>query len=111
MVSPCIQTMGEHWAALKDLPNGPIYGTWQGKPVFTEIMVSLPQLSKGFSRDDVRALPGYQIDHMDFEFEPNGHPGYPVPHYDVHLYYVSPAAQAKICPNGMPDPALKPPSR
>lgn len=108
MVSPCVRTMGEHWAALRDLPNGPIYGVWQGKPVFTEIMVSVTQLQHGFSWANIRALPGYHIDHMDFEFEPHGHEGYPVPHYDVHLYYVTPAQQARICPNGLPDQAMKP---
>jgi hypothetical protein len=108
MVSPCIQTMGEHWAALKTLPLGPIYGTWQGKPVFSEIMVSVQQLKKGFSYANLHALPGYHIDHVDFEYEPKGHEGFPVPHYDVHAYYVSPAQQAKICPSGIPDPAMKP---
>jgi len=108
MVSPCIQTMGEHWAALKSLPLGPIYGTWKGKPVFSEIMVSVDQLKKGFSYANLRALPGYHIDHVDVAFEPKGHEGFPVPHYDVHAYYVSPAEQAKICPNGIPDPAMKP---
>ncbi len=107
MVSPCIQTMGEHWAVLKNLPLGPIYGTWNGKPVFTEIMVSVAQLKKGFSYANLRALPGYHIDHVDVAFEPNGHEGFPVPHYDVHAYYVSAADQAKICPNGIPDPAMK----
>jgi hypothetical protein len=108
MVSPCIATMGEHWVNLKDMPTGPIYGTYQGKPVFTEIMVTVDQLKKGFSWANIRALPGYRIDHVDFEFEPHGHEGLPVPHYDVHAYYVSPAVQAKICPNGLPDPAMKP---
>jgi len=32
----------------------------------------------------------------------------PVPHYDVHAYYVTPAVQASICPNGIPDPSMKP---
>ena len=41
-------------------------------------------------------------------FEPHGHHGFPVPHYDIHAYYVSPAIQATICPNGIPDPAMKP---
>lgn len=108
MFSPCIQTMGEHWANPKNLPTGPIYGTWQGKPVFTEIMVTVEQLKKGFSWANIRALPGYTIDHVDVAYEPKGHEGLPVPHYDVHAYYVSPAAQAKICPNGLPDPAMKP---
>lgn len=108
LVSPCIATMGEHWANPKNLPVGPIYGVWQGKAVFTEIMVTMAQLQKGFSWSDLHALPGYTIDHVDFEFEPNGHKGLPVPHYDLHAYYVSPAEQAKICPNGMPDHAMEP---
>ena len=108
LLSPCVRTMGEHWAALKNLPTGPIYGVWQGKPVFTEIMVSVTQLQHGFSWADIRPLPGYHIDHADFEFEPHGHAGFPVPHYDLHLYYVSAAQQARICPSGLPDEAMKP---
>lgn len=108
MVSPCVATMGEHWIALKDAPLGPIYGTWQGKPVFTEIMVTVKQLQQGFSYANIHALPGYKIDHVDLAFEPKGHEGLPVPHYDIHAYYVSPAVQATICPNGIPDPAMKP---
>ena len=111
LVSPCIASMGEHWANPKNLPLGPIYGVWQGKPVFTEIMVSVKQLQQGFSYANIHALPGYAIDHIDFNFEPNGHEGFPVPHYDVHAYYVSPTLQATICPNGIPDPAMKPMSR
>ncbi|HTA40469.1 MAG TPA: hypothetical protein VK760_15395 [Candidatus Acidoferrales bacterium] len=107
MVSPCVATMGEHWAALTNLPVGPIYGVYEGKPVFTEIMVSVKQLQEGFAYANIRALPGYTIDHVDFRFEPKGHPGMPVPHYDVHAYYVSPAAQAAICPKGVPDPSMK----
>lgn len=108
LVSPCIATMGEHWANVKDLPTGPIYGVWQGQPVFTEIMVPVSELQKGFSYANIHALPGYTIDHIDFEFEPQGHPGLPIPHYDLHAYYVTPAVQATICPNGIPDPAMKP---
>jgi hypothetical protein len=108
MLSPCVATMGEHWANLKNLPLGPIYGVWQGKPVFTEIMVSVKQLQEGFSYADIHALPGYTIDHIDFAYEPHGHAGFPVPHYDLHAYYVSPAVQATICPHGIPDPAMKP---
>ncbi len=107
LVSPCIATMGEHWANPKDLPMGPIYGTWQGKPVFTEMMITVSQLQQGFSYANIHALPGYTIDHIDFEFEPHGHPGLPVPHYDLHAYYVSPAVQKAICPDGIPDPAMK----
>ncbi len=107
-VSPCVATMGEHWANLKDLPLGPIYGVWHGKPVFTEMMISVKQLQDGFSYADIHALPGYTIDHVDFKYEPNGHHGFPVPHYDLHAYYVSTAVQATICPDGLPDPSMKP---
>ncbi len=108
MVSPCVATMGQHWASPKNLPLGPIYGVWHGKPVFTEIMVSVKQLQSGFSYADIHALPGYTIDHIDFEFEPHGHEGFPVPHYDLHAYYVSQAVEKTICPNGIPDSAMKP---
>ncbi|HVN68795.1 MAG TPA: hypothetical protein VMU38_03950 [Candidatus Binatia bacterium] len=107
-VSPCVARMGEHWANPKNLPVGPIYGVWQGKPVFTEIMVSVKQLQEGFSYENIRALPGYTIDHVDFNYEPHGHAGFPIPHYDLHAYYVSPAVQATICPNGIPDSAMRP---
>jgi hypothetical protein len=107
MVSPCVSGMGEHWANLKNLPVGPIYGTWEGKPVFTEIMVTVKQLNEGFAYQNIRAVPGYTVDHVDFRYEPNGHPGMPVPHYDLHAYYVSPAVQKTICPNGIPDPSMR----
>jgi hypothetical protein len=107
MVSPCIATMGEHWANPKNLPLGPIYGVWRGTLVFTEIMVTAKQLARGFSYANLRALPGYSIDHVDFKYEPHGHPGLPLAHYDLHAYYVTPAVQATICPNGIPDPAMK----
>ncbi len=110
LVSPCIAGMGEHWANLKNPPLGPIYGTWEGKPIFTEIMVTVKQLTEGFAYANVRALPGYTIDHVDFRYEPNGHAGLPVPHYDLHAYYVSPAVQKTICPNGIPDPSMRAPN-
>jgi len=108
MVSPCVATMGEHWMNLKNAPTGPIYGTYNGKPVFSEIMVTVEQLKKGFAWGNLRPLPGYKIDHVDLRYEPKGHEGLPVPHYDLHAYYISYADQAKICPNGIPDPSMKP---
>ena len=107
MLSPCIAGMGEHWAKLSDMPVGPIYGTYQGKPVFTEIMVSKTQLDKGFNFYNLKPLPGYTIDHVNVEWHPHGHEGMPVPHYDVHAYYISHAAQLKICPKGIPDPDME----
>lgn len=103
MVSPCIQGMGEHWANPKDLTQ-PIYGTYEGKVIFSEIMIPLSQLNKGFNYPNLAALPGNTIDHVSIEYHAKGHEGMMIPHYDFHAYYVSYAQQKAICPNGVPDP-------
>jgi hypothetical protein len=104
-LSPCVATMGEHWANPKNLPLGPIYGVYNGKLVFTEIMVDqkLFAQGKGF-RDVLKPLPGHTIDHVDIAFNPHGHEGYPIPHYDIHAYYVPHAVHMAYCPNGVPNP-------
>lgn len=99
MVSPCVPQMGEHWANPKNL-QAPIYGTYKGKVIFSEIMIPTSVLDKGFNYPNLRALPGHTADHLAIEFEPHGHEGMPIPHYDFHLYYISPAAVAQVCPKG-----------
>lgn len=98
-VSPCIPTMGEHWANPATIATGgAIYGTYEGKPVFTEIMLTPKDLAAGKSWDQVlKPLPGYQINHVDIDFEPHGHPGMMFPHYDIHAYYVSHATHMAFC--------------
>ena len=103
MVSPCVQTMGEHWANPKNM-QAPIYGTYKGKLVFSEIMVPKAQFEKGFNYSDLTALPGHTINHVDIEYHPHGHEGMPIPHYDIHAYYVPHAVHMRYCPNGVPDP-------
>ena len=106
MVSPCIVGMGEHWADLKAGTHAAtIYGTANGKPVFTELMLTPKDFAAGKSfRDVLKPLPGYQIDHVDIEYLVHGHPGMPIPHYDIHGYYVPHAVHAKFCPGGDPVP-------
>lgn len=105
MLSPCVNGMGEHWAALKDMPIGPIYGVYKGKLVFTEVMLDQKFFAEGKSLHDVlKPLPGHAINHVDIEFHPKGHEGFPIPHYDVHAYFVSHAAHMQYCPDGAPDP-------
>jgi hypothetical protein len=100
MVSPCIPGMGEHWANPKlGLHATTIYGTYEGKPVFTEIMLLPQDFASGKSFTDVLIpLAGYHIDHVDIEYLAHGHPGMPYAHYDIHGYYVSHAAHEKFCP-------------
>ena len=42
------------------------------------------------------ALP--PIDHVDINWEAHGHHGFPVPHYDIHLYFVPHAEHMAIKP-------------
>ncbi|HLJ82978.1 MAG TPA: DUF5602 domain-containing protein [Candidatus Eremiobacteraceae bacterium] len=105
-MSPCIPTMGSHWANPATIANGgPIYGVYGGKPVFTEIMLTPKDFAAGKSWDEVlKPLPGYAINHVDIDFLPHGHPGMPFPHYDIHAFYVSHATHMAYC-GGLP--ALK----
>jgi hypothetical protein len=103
MVSPCVQGMGEHWANPKNL-TAPIYGTYQGKVIFSEIMVPLKTLNTGFNYPNLRPVAGHTIDHVSIEYHPKGHEGMPIPHYDIHAYYISYAQQTSLCPKGIPDP-------
>ncbi len=101
LVSPCVKGMGEHWANPKDLPFGPIYGVYQGKPVFSEVMIDKKSFAAGKTYYNVlKPLPGYAIDHVDIEYVPYGHAGYPIPHYDVHAYYVAHSIHEAFCPTG-----------
>jgi len=99
-VSGCIPTMGYHYAVLKDLPFGPIYGWYKGKWTFTEIMVDQKLFAAGKSwNEQLTPLPGYSIDHVDMWFEPHGHPGYPIPHYDIHAWYIPHSEHMTMCGN------------
>jgi len=99
-ISGCIPTMGYHYARLKDLPFGPIYGMYDGKATFTEIMVDQKLFASGKSWDsELKPLPGYHIDHVDVWFEPHGHEGYPIPHYDIHAWYIPHSEHMMFCGN------------
>lgn len=91
-LSPVVPGMGEHWANPKDMPLGPIYGVHKGKLIFFEFMISQEDFNKGMSFVDLKSKikqPLPPVDHVDIDWEPAGHEGFPVPHYDIHLYFVS----------------------
>jgi hypothetical protein len=96
----CIPTMGYHYAKPQDWPLGPIYGYYNGKAIFTEIMVAKKLFEEGQSwNDQLKPLPGYKIDHVDLWFEPHGHPGYEAPHYDIHAWYIPRSQYMYFCDN------------
>ena len=100
-VSPCVPGMGEHWADPKNLPFGPIYGVYDGKIVFAEVMIDQKAFAAGKSwTDQLKPIAGHSIDHVDIEFQAKGHPGYTVPHYDIHAYFVPHAVHSAYCPRG-----------
>jgi hypothetical protein len=104
-ISPCVAGMGEHWANPQKLPFGPIHGVYNGKLIFTEVMIDQKSFAQGGGwRNVLQPLPGYPIDHVDIAFNPRGHEGYPVPHYDLHAYYVPHAEHEQYCPSGVPNP-------
>ena len=96
----CIPTMGYHYANPANWPLGPIYGWYKGKPIFTEMMIDAKMFNKGQSWSGVlKPLPGYTIDHVDIWYEAHGHPGYAVPHYDVHAWYIPASQYMYFCNN------------
>jgi len=96
----CIPTMGYHYANPKNFPFGPIYGYYNGKATFTEVMVDQKSFAEGKSWDEVlKPLPGYKIDHVDIWYESHGHPGYTIPHYDIHAWYIPHSAHMAFCGN------------
>ena len=96
----CIPTMGYHYANPKDWPFGPIYGAYKGKPTFTEVMIDANMFKAGKSWSEVlKPLPGYHIDHVDIWYEAHGHPGFPIPHYDVHAWYIPRSQYMLFCGN------------
>lgn len=95
----CIPTMGYHYINPKNIPRGPLYGFYQGKATFTELMLTNAELLHSDWNDQLKPLPGYTIDHVDVWYEPHGHPGYEVPHFDIHAWYVPHAVHMKYCGN------------
>jgi hypothetical protein len=98
-VSPCIPKMGEHWANKKDLPFGPWFNVFNGKLIAIEYAISIDDFVAG--KEFNNATFRYEgrplaIDHVDIGFQPHGHPGFMVPHYDLHFYLVSDAEDSAI---------------
>ena len=96
---PCVPGMGEHWVRPQDAPFGPIYGVVNDRVVFVEVMIDQKAFAAGRSWDQqLKPIAGKRIDHVDIDFNPHGHAGYAIPHYDVHAYFVPHAEHLGYCP-------------
>ena len=98
-ISPLVPMMGEHWADPATLPLGPIYCVHRGKIVCLEFMMAQDEFASGQSWPMLAGMKGLPApDHTQIGFQPAGHEGFEVPHYDIHMYYLSPDEVAKIQP-------------
>ncbi|HZG87808.1 hypothetical protein [Paenibacillus sp.] len=96
-----VPAMGEHWANPEagDLPIGPIYGVYKGKLVFLEYMIAQDDFVTGKNHvnlEGMKGVPMPPIVQTDIEFQPEGHPGFEIPHYDLHFYFIADEEQQAI---------------
>lgn len=102
-ISPCVPEMGEHWAKPEDLPTGPIYTVYQGRLTSIEYMPSQADFAEGKSWHELPFTywgQQLQIQHADISFQPRGHEGFEVPHFDMHYFVISPAEVKEITCQG-----------
>jgi cytochrome c oxidase subunit 2 len=104
-LTPSIPGMGEHWANPDDMPLGPIYLLYKGEVIgvefmytqemLTEVRIPTPQGEEIFS-ELANLEVKHAADHLDVGFMPEGHAGFEVPHWDVHIYFVRHAEHLSI---------------
>jgi len=98
-ISGVVPAMGEHWADPATLPLGPIYCVHRGKIVCLEFMMSQADFEAGKSWPELSGIDGLPpVNHVDVGFQAHGHEGFEVPHYDIHMYFLSPEEIAQIQP-------------
>ena len=106
-LSDIVPAMGEHWADPADLPLGPIYLVYKGEVIGIEYMwsddmmqeVSIPTPEGDEHFKALVPLPvGVVVDHVDVAFMEHGHEGFEVPHWDIHMYFITQAEKAAITP-------------
>ena len=98
-ISGVVPMMGEHWADPVTLPLGPIYCVHQGKVICLEFMMAQDEFTAGQSWPMLAGMEGLPAaNHTHIGLQAAGHEGFEVPHYDIHMYYLTPEEVAQIQP-------------
>ena len=98
-LSPTVPGMGEHWGNPADMHLAPIYCVHEGKIVCLEFMIAQEEFAAGQSWPALTGMEGLPpVNHTNIGFEAAGHEGFEVPHYDIHLYFLSPEEMAQVQP-------------
>lgn len=96
-LSPVIPAMGSHHGDPSMMPIGPIYCGYQGRVICLEYMLTQADFQAGKSWTNLKGVDGLPpVDHVNIEFQPNGHEGFDVPHYDIHLYFIPAAVRNAV---------------
>ncbi len=99
--------MGEHWFNPAQMPLGPIYLVHEEEVIGVEYMwsedmmqdVSIPTPDGAVEFKALVPLPvGVVVDHVTVALMPLGHEGFEVPHWDIHMYFITQAEVAAITP-------------
>lgn len=104
-LSDCVPNMGAHYANPANMPFGPIYLVDKGKVVGIEFMMHENDLEKNIlsiggekiGKPAVMPTLGMTFNHIELNYEPEGHEGDKEPHYDLHMYLISSEEQKKLC--------------
>ncbi len=108
---PVIPMMGQHAVNPDNMPLGPILllgkeGSLIGiEYMFTKEMMDEMGLQNG--EETILTLQGLpvsipelgieaHVQHINIEYLPQGHEGFTVPHYDIHIYFVDQETIAKL---------------
>ena len=100
-ISPVIPLLGEHYGkgTLGSLPYAPIYCGYKGKIICIEWIMSPQEFAAGKSWKNLGGITGMNLpstDYVDITYEANGHGDWPVPLYNVRVYFVSKELLAKV---------------
>jgi hypothetical protein len=102
-VSPLIPMLGEHYddEPVGTVPHGDAYAGYKGRIIAMEFLMTPEEFAQGKTWKNLRTEPSVKmppVDHIDVDYDPQGHGDWHVPLYMLRVYYVSPEFLAAMKP-------------